>query len=141
MEDDRHEEPAPAPSPASAREPLRDDGEPSLVRVVPRGNVAAATRRTVWRRVRRSFSERIGVPSAKLVERLSKRENTAAAPDAVSQAADDVPAESAAPKRPGILAADSMVEAAFKTLHFHFARMLAHEPARARATTLRTSTT
>ena len=49
------------------------------------------------------------------------------APDAAPPAAKDAPSESVTPKRPGILAADSMVDAAFKTLRFHFARMLAHE--------------
>ena len=40
----------------------------------------------------------------------------------------DTQSSSAAPARPGIVTDDTMVEACFKTLRFHFARMLAHEP-------------
>jgi CHAD domain-containing protein len=53
------------------------------------------------------------------------------APEAVAPAVEAAPADPAASdekkKRPGILAADTMVQAAVKTLAFHLDRMLEHE--------------
>ena len=126
--DDRHREAASVLSSfvASARPALSDD-QKSAHGVQRR---AAALVGTVRQAVRRwltpSSAGRTSGATARMVERLGPHRKKAAA-DADAPAA-DMSNEAAAPKRPGILATDSMVEAALKTLRFHFARMLEHEP-------------